>query len=84
MAAATPHKVSLVCISGELVLPVPQLAVTLVQSRWQLTCGAEVEAARQAPASARTSRPSGLSDREVEVLRLVPGGCRISRSRRRW
>ena len=35
---------------------------------------AVVEAAGQPPAAARTSRPSGLSDREVEVLRLVARG----------
>ena len=35
---------------------------------------AVVEAAGQAPAPARTGWPSGLSDREVEVLRLVARG----------
>ncbi len=35
---------------------------------------AVIEAAGQATAPARTSRPSGLSDREVEVLRLVARG----------
>jgi DNA-binding NarL/FixJ family response regulator len=35
---------------------------------------AVVEAAGQRPARVRTGWPAGLSDREVEVLRLVAGG----------